>query len=81
VPKYSGTKEVADALVRAGVIENPNTIQSLTITVSAADGVTVTVVKFGDGRQVARALDELTEVGYRLVPVDDKQEEVTDDGR
>lgn len=65
--KNVGTKPIADALVAAGLIEDPDTVESVTITASAKDGVFVTIVKFGDSRQVADALNKLTSVGYRLV--------------
>jgi hypothetical protein len=67
VAKDVGTQPIADALVRAGLIENPNTVKSVTITVSAEDGMYITVVRYGDGQQIAGALNELTEIGYRLV--------------
>jgi hypothetical protein len=76
VAKDVGTKPIADALVRAGLIENPDVVESVTITASAANGVSVTVKRFGDAQQVADALNELTEVGYRLV----KEESETSNG-
>lgn len=74
--RVMNTKPIADALVRAGLIENPDTVESVTITASARHGVSITVVRYGDGQQVADALNELTEVGYRLV----KEESETSNG-
>jgi hypothetical protein len=76
VAKDVGTKPIADALVRAGLIENVDTVKSVTITASAEDGMYITVVHYGDGQQIADALNELTEVGYRMV----KEESETSNG-
>ncbi len=65
--RYVGTKPIADALVAAGLIENPDTVKSVTITADAEEGVMITVLCYGDSEKVADALLKLTEVGYRMV--------------
>lgn len=67
VAKDVGTKPIADALVAAGLIENIDDVKSVTITADAQKGVYVTIVRFGDATKVADMVNELTEVGYRLV--------------
>lgn len=54
------TAEVADSLVRAGIISNPNNVKRVVITVDSAEITTVEVTEFATPNTVATFVDEIT---------------------
>lgn len=65
--KASSEQGVINALVRAGLIGNPNMVKSVTIKVESGAETTVVVERHVSPGQVTGAVDELVREGYTLV--------------